>query len=256
MEELSKVIDLSLKAGQLMLSSNCEIYRAEEVMRNICYSYGYKEINIFTLATCIYLSVDDHDQTITKIKRIYHRSTNATRISNINQLSRDIKEQHLDIETCKQRLDEIENEKGYSDIKRAFTMSLSCAVFGKMFVPTATMIAFLITFLITFLCYYLMKWLNRYELNAFILNTLLAMIMTFFAVMSVRVGFIQDIDTIVIGTIMLLVPGVAFTNAVRDLMNGDVLSGTIRTVEGLIIALGIAFGVGVTLYFANIGGLL
>lgn len=256
MEAITEVIDLSLKAGHLMLSSNCEIYRAEEVMTNICHSYGYHDINIFTLATCIYLSVDDQGQTYTKIKRIYHRNTNVTRISKINQLSRDIKEQHLSIEEATQRLEEINKESGYSHMIRAVTMSLSCGVFGKMFVPTATFNDFIITFLITLLCYYLMKWLERYELNALISNALLAMVMTIFAAITTRLKITSDIDTIVIGTIMMLVPGVAFTNAVRDLMNGDILSGTIRTIEGLFIALGIALGVGIILYFTNIGGLL
>lgn len=98
--------------------------------------------------------------------------------------------------------------------------------------------------------------LNKYDLNAFISNTILAILMTFMAALAVRFKIVKDIDTIVIGTIMILVPGVAVTNAVRDTINGDILSGTIRTIEAIIIAFGIAFGVGVTLFFLNAGGLL
>ena len=59
----------------------------------------------------------------------------------------------------------------------------------------------------------------------------------------------DKIDDIIIGGIMLLVPGVATTNAVRDTLMGDILSGMIRVLEAITSAIGIAMGAGFVLSF-------
>ena len=84
---------------------------------------------------------------------------------------------------------------------------------------------------------------------------LVTMFMTFTAVICVQLGWGSRLDAIVIGNIMLVVPGVALTNAIRDALNGDILSGLIRMVEAITIAIAIALGVGFVLYLCqSIGG--
>ncbi len=63
-------------------------------------------------------------------------------------------------------------------------------------------------------------------------------------------------NVIIIGSIMPLVPGVAFTNAIRDTIEGNLVSGVSRAVEALIVAASIATGVGVILklYYTIHGG--
>jgi uncharacterized membrane protein YjjP (DUF1212 family) len=46
---------------------------------------------------------------------------------------------------------------------------------------------------------------------------------------------------------MTLVPGVAITNAMRDVIAGDLLAGTMKGVEALLIALALAAGTAVAL---------
>ena len=49
-------------------------------------------------------------------------------------------------------------------------------------------------------------------------------------------------DKVIIGNIMLLIPGVGLTNALRDLLVGDNIAGLIRLIEAVIMALAIAAG--------------
>jgi uncharacterized membrane protein YjjP (DUF1212 family) len=51
----------------------------------------------------------------------------------------------------------------------------------------------------------------------------------------------------VVGAIMTLVPGVAITNALRDIMGGQLVSGVSRSAEALAIAVSVAAGVGLVL---------
>ena len=55
----------------------------------------------------------------------------------------------------------------------------------------------------------------------------------------------EHLNYMVIGSIMPLVPGVPFTNAIRDIADGDYISGSVRMLDALLIFFCIAIGVGV-----------
>ncbi len=46
---------------------------------------------------------------------------------------------------------------------------------------------------------------------------------------------------------MTLVPGVALTNGIRDLISGELIAGSAKMMEALFIAIALAFGVGIVL---------
>ena len=48
------------------------------------------------------------------------------------------------------------------------------------------------------------------------------------------------------GSIMPLVPGLAFTNGIRDIADGDYISGTVRMIDAVLVACCIALGVGIS----------
>ena len=62
------------------------------------------------------------------------------------------------------------------------------------------------------------------------------------AYLSVMLGLGDNAGMIIIGTIMLLIPGIAFGTALRDLLCGDFLAGSLKTIQAVLIALMIAFG--------------
>ena len=62
------------------------------------------------------------------------------------------------------------------------------------------------------------------------------------AVMKIMLGGRMDIDIVIISCIMPLVPGIAFTTSIRDIYNGDYLSGTIHLLDALITAVCVAVG--------------
>ena len=64
-------------------------------------------------------------------------------------------------------------------------------------------------------------------------------------------GLAENVDMVVIGTLMLLVPGLLFTNALRDIIFGDTNSGINRIVEVLLIAAAIALGTAAAWNFAT-----
>ena len=73
-----------------------------------------------------------------------------------------------------------------------------------------------------------------------------------------KAGFGQDLSHMVIGGVIPLVPGLAFTNGIRDIADGDYISGAVRLLDALLVFLCIAVGVGVvfTIYRHISGGVL
>ncbi len=71
-------------------------------------------------------------------------------------------------------------------------------------------------------------------------------------------GIYPDINIIIIGAVMPLVPGVAITNALRDTISGDFVSGVSKLSEAFGIAIAIALGVGTILHLRLLitGGVL
>ena len=65
------------------------------------------------------------------------------------------------------------------------------------------------------------------------------------------VGSTGSINFMIIGSIMPLIPGVAFTNAIRDIADGDYISGSVRMLDALLVFFSIAIGVGMAFSFIS-----
>ena len=69
----------------------------------------------------------------------------------------------------------------------------------------------------------------------------------FVALALTAAGIGQNSDSIIIGALMALVPGIAFTNAMRDIMAGDMVAGISKAAEALLIGAAIALGTALAL---------
>ena len=57
----------------------------------------------------------------------------------------------------------------------------------------------------------------------------------------------DTLEVIITGAMMPLVPGLSMTQAIRDTMRGDLVSGVARAAEAVLIAVAVAAGVGLVL---------
>ena len=85
-------------------------------------------------------------------------------------------------------------------------------------------------------------------------NMIFANVVCSFAFAFVMLGFGYSTDKIIIGNIMLLIPGVALTNSIRDMISGDIMAGMLRFCEACLVSLAIAAGyIIAALIFGGIG---
>jgi uncharacterized membrane protein YjjP (DUF1212 family) len=253
-----RILIMALFAGELMMKSGAEVYRVEDTITRICRACKIPYVECFATTTGIFLSIDSGDSDgdmHTFIKRIDRISIDLDRISAINEFSRVFTSTDLSVDEGFEQLRGIERRKPYglplNTLGAFFIGATLCPCFGGRLIDSLSCA------LITVLAYLLSLSIRKLHLNAFTNTFLSCFACALLAVAGRELGLISTVAPVIIGAITLFMPGVAITNAARDLLSGDMLAGVARSAEALVTAVAIAGGVGVALKFWSMarGGL-
>ncbi|QEK12082.1 threonine/serine exporter family protein [Crassaminicella thermophila] len=243
------ILTLALYAGEIMLKNGAETYRVEDTIIRICKAYHIPYVESFVTPTGIFISVDSNDDTETNafIKRIKTRTIDLNKVSQVNNFSRKLATSYISVEEGMEILRNIDNLPKYSKLLKAISAGIASAFFAVLLGATYNDI--ICSFFISIFVYIAVSFVENLDSNLFIQNAIGGTITALLAILSINIHLGINIDKIIISSIMILVPGVAITNAVRDYISGDLLSGTARSGEAIIIAVAIAVGVGTVMNF-------
>ncbi len=231
---------LALDVGEGMLKNGAEISRVEDTIERICRAYGAVHVEVFTIISVINAALRMPDGSYsTQIRRVKSTGTNLTVLERLNALSREICTKRIPLDDFDARLHGIKKEKTYP----AWVITLAYAVvsfgfaffFGGNFLDAV--IAALAGVLVSFI-----DFLPSKRLNSMAKTVISSFVIAIVAGLGVIIGVGNDGGAIIMGTIMLLVPGVSFGTAMRDLLCGDLIAGTLKTLQAVLSALMIAFG--------------
>ena len=233
-------------AGKLLIESGAEIYRVEETMVRLCTCFHeVDDAESFVTPTGIMFSVTVAKKTVTKVLRVRSKGTDLHCIDRINDLSRRATTHAYSIDDIMAELQEIAKEPRYGFSVTLLFGALSAFGFALFFHGSyrEAIISFVIGMVIKIVSFIF----EKREWNAFFTNALSSGIAAVCALGAHELFPIVDTDIVIISSIMLLVPGLAITNAVRDTMAGDYLSGVSRATEAFLIAIALAAGIGFVL---------
>lgn len=240
-----KILALSLYAGEIMLKNGGETYRVEDTIIRICQAYNINHVESFVTPTGIFVSVDDQnngDEAISFLKRIKNRTIDLNKISKINDFSRKVAISHLSIDEGMKILKDIDALPKYNKYLKTLCAGITSAFLGILL--GATIRDAITSFFVSILVYIFVTFVDSLNSNVFIQNASGGAMASLLAILSLHLNIGVNLDKIIISSIMILVPGVAITNAVRDSISGDFLSGLARATEAAIIAISIAAGAG------------
>ena len=242
-QEANELLKTALDIGETMLTCGGEVSRVEDTITRICKSYGATRVNPFVITSSIVVTVEFHGgMTVTQTRRVNASATDFTLLEELNDLSRYIcgnKPEILKLnELFEQRIREC--EKKSRSKKKLLGFMLASASFAVFFGGNAidSVIAAGIAVLIWLLEAYFRKIIQ----NQLLYQLFAAFVMGVSAMAFSYSGLPVHVDKIMIGDIMLLIPGLAMTNAVRDVFSGDTISGMLRLCESLLMAAMIAAG--------------
>ncbi|WP_410208065.1 threonine/serine exporter ThrE family protein [Fusobacterium sp.] len=241
----NKILNLANKAGKIALENGAETYRAENIICRICRRFAL-EPQCFVAITGIITSVrNSKGDSFCLVERVTSRTTNLNKVHIINNIIR-----HLDdysFEELEKEIDDVKNkDKRYKKIINFLAycggaFSFTLLFNGGIYDAIASFIGGGVIFIIS-------DWATKIQSNSFFLNTLGGFLCTNVSYLGVKLGITQSVSYSTIGTIMLLVPGIALTNAIRDMVAGDLISGVSRAIEAFLVGVALACGTGFALY--------
>jgi len=233
-------LEVAETAGQIILENGGEVYRVEETIAIICKAYGVHVVESFVTPSVIMISLKDEDgNPTTFIKRIKKSTIDMSKIHNVNELSRKISNKSISLDEVKKELVKIKDGTKYKYLTQIISGGVVAGCFTALF--GGKFLDFVLSIVIGCIIKVLLKKCDELQLNDFFTNILGGALASFIALFS---SLFMNIDSnvIIIGSIMLLVPGLTITNAIRDTIAGDLYSGISRVIESFFVALGIALG--------------
>lgn len=256
-KEHSMVLDISHRAGKLLLESGAEIARIEETMTRICNYFGVESESIYVVSNGIFLTAEDEKGgCYAKVEHIPLHQTRLDRVAAVNQLSREIEQGKFSLPEVERTLDDIQNMREKSRFLQTAAAGIGSGSFcillgGRLREGACALLA-------GSLVYLFMMFVGGTRMSK-VTGTIAGSFFTCCLCCFFQwVGPGVYLDYMVIGAIMPLIPGVAFTVAIRDIVNGDYISGFVRMMDALLVFFCIAGGValGLSLYQWITGGVL
>lgn len=252
-----EVMELALQAGHILLENGAEIFRVEETMERICKHYGVQSSNEFVLSNGIFVTAgNEKEKFYAKVQHIPVSGTHLDRVTAVNQLSREIEEGKY---TVSQAMEEIKRIKNMPDKRKIVQILASgtgsaafCYLFGGNIRDS------LVAFIAGIVLYVYVLQISSPHLSKIVGNIGGGLIVTVLCSVMDLLGIGEHLNYMIIGSIMPLIPGVAFTNAIRDVADGDYISGAVRMLDALLVFMCIAIGVGMGISIMNrlTGGIL
>lgn len=245
MNRINEIADVCLLAGKIMLQSGAETYRVEDTMIRIAASFGMPHSHSYVTPTGIIFAIDGAGPT--KLIRIVERSTDLQKVTIVNSISRQISSGELSLAEAHERLKQLERKNlAYPFWMQVAAAAIASGCFVIMFQGKWS--DFLPAFVSGGIGFYGLDYVHRLVKLKFFAEFFASFLAGIVAVLLVAIGVGNDIDKIIIGSVMPLVPGMLITNAVRDLMAGHLVAGLSKGAEAFLTAF--AIGTGMAVIFA------
>lgn len=240
---LNQLLELGLYTGVLLMEGGAEVYRIEDTITRMLSASGADAVTSLVTPTGVFLSVEYSGTIGTRVGRVRERSTNLRRVSAINGLSRSLRPGATQPSQVLAELHRIEQAtRPYAFQAQVVAATVGGTAFGALFgareweLPAAALASLAVFLVVTGSA--------KAKLPQLLADFLGGAVAAVIALSLTLVWRDMHYERVMLGAIMSLVPGVLLTTAVRDMLAGDLLSGTTRMGEALFIAAAIAAGAG------------
>ncbi|MBE6978680.1 MAG: threonine/serine exporter family protein [Ruminococcaceae bacterium] len=245
-----RLLDFATDLGYELSKCGAETYRVEESITRILTAYEV-ESEVFAIPNCLIVSITSPEgHPLTYMRRIGFHGNDLDGVALFTALSRRICAEKPDPEEAMVLLEQTRrsrNQHHWAVILLGYFLAAGgFSVFfgGNLMDGLAGGLAGIVVGIFQ-------MFMDRLKTNAFFQTLLSAVPLALIPYGLGALGIIQNPDAAVIGTVMVLIPGLLFTNAMRDIIFGDTNSGVNRIIQVLLIAIAIACGTGVAWFIAS-----
>lgn len=237
------LLDITTQLGYELAMNGAETFRVEETITRICSAYSI-DAEVFAIPNCLTVSIETPEhKSLTRVRRIGHHGTDMDFIERYNQLSRRICAEKPDLQIAEQWLNQVKQDHKQFPLWLYLLGNIMVAsgfVFAYNGGTTDTICGAICGFAAGLISYFM----GKLKVNVFFSTIASAFAIGLISYAAESFGLLVYTDGAIISALMLLVPGLLFTNALRDIIYGDTNSGINRIVQVLLIGVAIALGTG------------
>ena len=240
MDEIT-LIDLASDLGYELAMCGAETFRVEESVCRVLSAYGLNA-EVFAIPNYLIVTVlTKQGLPITRMRRIGSHGNDLDGVEKLSALSRSYCQHTPAPAQAQQQLaDTLATRNVYTAPIVGLGNFLGAAGFALFF--GGSFVDCLCAGLCGLLVGLVTKIFSTRRVSQFFTTIAAAFFMALLAYGLGAVGICKRPDAATIGALMILVPGLLFTNAMRDIIYGDTNSGLNRVVQVFLIAAAIALG--------------
>lgn len=256
-QDKREALNVAALAGDILLASGAEIFRVEETIARIARAYGVESCDAFVLSSGIFITAGSgREEDFARVRHIPLCAARLDRVAAVNQLSREIVAGKHTPDQARQRLIEIQEMAPKPRFHQVLASGVGSACFCFLF--GGDWLDSLAACCAGLLLYGYLLYLVRGRLSKIASNISGGALVTAICILLYQIGAGHHLGEMIIGSIIPLVPGVAFTTAIRDIADEDYIAGAVRMLDALLVTFCIAMGVGLVMiaYHHFVGGLV
>lgn len=238
-----EVLTVAMDLCESMLECGAEVHRVEDTAERICRAYGAKRVEIFAMTSLITATiVMENGEKSTQVRRVYGSANQLYKIEKLNALSRTICRDTPKPSRILEQIASIKRKQTYPTWFRYVGGFIGTVGFSLFFGGNFwdALLCGLIGLVVCLLDFNRPKYINQIVYTVFV--SAVASFLSWLATSLCADYITVHLSTINISIIMLLIPGLALGNAVRDLLCGELVSGAVKMLQCILIAAAIATG--------------
>jgi uncharacterized membrane protein YjjP (DUF1212 family) len=238
------VVETCLLAGKIMIENGSEMVRVTDTIERICQNAGAKEARAYVTLTGIVISASTDIGA--QVMSIDKRTFDLEKVSVVNDYSRQFAEKRISLGEFYHRLKCIDQHVHefpfWLQLLGAFIVSATLEVVFRH-----NYFDFWVAGIVGAFGWSIYCLTDHYTDIRFLSEFIAAICIGFLSILFIRMHWAVSVDDLIIGGLMPLVPGVPITNAVRDVLSGNLISGPSRGIEAIMSACALGFGVAMSI---------
>ncbi|MBE4728077.1 threonine/serine exporter family protein [Leuconostoc suionicum] len=226
-----ETLSISLDAGVLLLSSGAESFRIEETVERIASSLN---VNIICYVTLTSIMVSTTENTKTKICKSKIAGFDLQIVDAINELSRSLERGQITSNDFIKRIETIKNNRSSFSLPLK-VLSAGLVAMAPSLIYNTSVISYVSMFFIGMIGYYVYQYTEKKSSAIYAPEFMGGLAIGIFCLIGQYLGLYNHYQFVALGAVMPLVPGLSITNAIREIIFGDIISGIVRSMKSLII---------------------
>ena len=252
-EAHEEITRMAVWAGQLLLQHGAETTLVESAIHRLGCALGCDWVDAAITANAIVITTTSNERFVTKARRVVDRGIDMRRVSDVERLCVMAEKKIIDLAEVRRRLRFISDRaRPYNRYLVVVMIGLSCAAFSRL--AGGDWPVFAITFIASAVAMLVRQEIAHKHFSPLINFTVAAAVATSIAALAPAFSLGDKPQLAMVASVLLLVPGFPFMNAISDMVKGHVNVGLARWTFALLLSTCVALGILLAMNLTGVWG--